>query len=29
MYMGQRSQTDYDLEWVKGIDDFLDHAFGE
>jgi hypothetical protein len=28
MYMGWRSRSDYDYEWVKATDGFLEHAFG-
>ena len=28
MYMGWRSGSDYDYEWVKGTNRFLKHAFG-
>ena len=29
MYTGRRSQNDYDMDWVKRTDAFLNHAFSE
>jgi hypothetical protein len=29
MYTGRRSWHDYDMDWVRRIDGFLKHAFGQ